>query len=315
MCNNTSDQATEFLLAGFPYLHGYQPGLFTMLLIIYFTILLGNALILIASVTVQKLHKPMYFFLCNLAVLDIIYTTSSIPKLLALLLFNVNNISFTACFIQMCFSHTMGLFESFLLMVMAYDRYVAICNPLHYSTIMNKQFNVHITASSFVAASVIIVALTIFTAHLPYTGSNIINHCFCDHFSIAKLACADITLLVIWVMLIIVVLVLIPFSFVVFSYVNILRAVLKMNSAVGRQKTFSTCSSHLTVVVIYYISIVISFSSYRPGDVSDDFHALGTIFSAVFAPALNPVIYTLRNRDIQQGIKTLIKAKTVAPKI
>ncbi|XP_043928732.1 olfactory receptor 2AT4-like, partial [Protopterus annectens] len=304
-CNSSIDQVTEFILVGFPYLHGYQPVLFIIFLVIYIVILGGNISILIAVVTDQKLHKPMYFFLCNLAVLDLIFTTSIIPKMLALFLINANTISFTACFVQMCLSHTMGLFECFLLMVMAYDRYVAICNPLQYFSIMNNRFNILTAFSSFAVACTVIVSLSIFTAQFPYSGPSQINHCFCDHFVIARLSCADITPLIIWAMSIIVVLVSTPFALVIFSYINIIRTVLQIRSTTGRKKTFSTCSSHLTVVSIYYMSIVISFSSYG-AEVSDEVHALGTIFFSVFAPALNPVIYTLRNKDVREGIKNVI---------
>ncbi|XP_043928734.1 olfactory receptor 2AT4-like [Protopterus annectens] len=256
----------------------------------------------------------MYFFLCNLAVLDIILTTSTIPKMLALFLINANSISFTACFAQMCISHTMEQFECFLLMIMAYDRYVAICKPLHYESIMNKNFNILITVICFVVACILAVSVSVFTAQFPFHGANTINHCFCDNFFIARLSCVDITPLTIWISAVIVVLVFIPFSFVVFSYISILRSVLRISSASGRQKTFSTCSSHLAVVIIYYVSIVVSFSSYRADDVSDEFHALGTIFFAVITPALNPIIYTLRNKDVQLGFKMFIRNKIVVIK-
>ncbi|XP_043928733.1 olfactory receptor 2AT4-like [Protopterus annectens] len=313
-CNKNHSQITEFILAGFPYFHGYQPALFIIFLIIYIIILTGNTLILIAVVTDRKLYKPMYFFLCNLAVLDIIFTTTTIPKMLALFLINANTISFVECFAQMCISHTMGEFECLLLMIMAYDRYTAVYNPLHYMSIMNKTFNILMTALSFAVACTVAVSITIFTAQFPFRGTNKINHCFCDHFFIARLSCADITPLNIWSMSIIIVVVFMPFCLVVYSYINIFKTVLKMNSVAGRQKTFSTCSSHLTVVIIYYVSIVISSSSYR-SDVSDEFHALGSIFFSVFAPTLNPIIYTLRNKDVQEAVKNFIKARIIVHNI
>ncbi|XP_043929016.1 olfactory receptor 2AT4-like [Protopterus annectens] len=311
MLLNSNSQVTEFILAGFPYLHGYQPVLFIVFLVIYIIILTGNTLILIGVIVDQRLHKPMYFFLSNLAVLDMVFTTSIIPKMLILFIFNANTISFSACFAQMCISHSMGQFECFLLMVMAYDRYVAICSPLHYMSIMNKRFNILLAIMSFVVACLAIVSISIFTAQFPFNGPNVINHCFCDHFFISRLACGDITPLTIWAMSIILIIVFIPFLLVVLSYINILNAILKISSAAGRKKAFSTCSSHLTVVIIYYISIVSSFSSYKIDVVSDEFHALGTIFFSVVTPALNPIIYTLRNKDVREAIKMFVESKIV----
>ncbi|XP_043928731.1 olfactory receptor 2AT4-like [Protopterus annectens] len=300
---------TEFILVGFPYFHGYQPLLFVVLLVIYLEILIGNTVILTVIVMDAKLHKPMYFFLGNLTVLDLTLTTTTIPKMLALVLFNDSTISFMACFIQMCLLDTLGNFECFLLLVMAYDRYIAICNPLHYTSIMNQKFNIQITTGSFVAACIVNVSISVFTAQLPFYGPNKISHCFCDHFFISRLTCADITSLTIWAMCIVFICVFTPFLLVVLSYINILKAVLKINSTAGRWKTFSTCSSHLIVVIIYYVSIIASYSLFTLGSDYDNIHALGTIFSSILAPALNPFIYALRNKDVQEALKMLIRHK------
>ncbi|XP_043928730.1 olfactory receptor 2AT4-like [Protopterus annectens] len=307
-------EITEFVLVGFPYFPGYQPALFAVLLVIYLIILAGNASILTVVIVDRRLHKPMYFFLGNLAAIDIMFTTTTIPKMLALFLINSNTISFTACFTQLCVLHVLALFECFLLVVMAYDRYIAICNPLHYMSVMTKRFIIKMTIGCFILACIAVVSLVIFTAFLPYCGPNKINNCFCDHFFISKLACTDITAITIWTMCLVLICVFIPFLLVVFSYVNIFRSVLKTSSAGGRWKTFSTCSSHLAVVIIYYLSIVVSYSSYRTDDISSDFHAVGTIFFAVLAPALNPVIYTLRNKEVKEVVKMYIM-RAVVPKI
>ncbi|XP_043928803.1 olfactory receptor 2AT4-like [Protopterus annectens] len=315
MCNKSSPEVTEFILLGFPYLYGYQPVLFVVFLLIYIIILTGNTAILTAVVMYTKLHKPMYFFLCNLAVLDLTFTTVTIPRMLTLFLFNANTISFTACFIQMFFLHSLGNYESFLLMIMSYDRYIAICDPLHYTSIMNKRFNIQITVNCLVIACLVVLSISVFTAQFPFNGLNKISHYFCDHYFISRLICADTTPITIWAMCLVVICVFIPFSLVVFSYINILKTVLKVSSAAGRWKTFSTCSSHLIVVVIYYASIVISYSLITLGSDYDDIHALGTIFFSVLAPALNPPIYALRNKDVQEAFKTLIKLRSSVPEI
>ncbi|XP_043928802.1 olfactory receptor 2AT4-like [Protopterus annectens] len=315
VCSGRNEtQVSEFILLGFPYLPGYQPALFVVFLVVYLIILSGNTTILIAVIMNQKLHKPMYFFLGNLAAVDMLFTTTTIPKMLALFLINSNTISFIACFTQLTVLHILGLFECFLLVVMAYDRYVAICNPLHYMSIMNNRFNILITISSFTVASTVIISLVVFTVQFPYCGPNKVNHCFCDHFFISKLACADISSIIISAACILVLCIFTPFLLVVLSYINILRTVLKMNSAAARQKSLSTCSSHLIVVVIYYLSIVVSYSSYRTGDVSDDIHALGSILFTVLAPALNPIIYALRNKDVKEAIKRCLNTKAILSK-
>ncbi|XP_043928804.1 olfactory receptor 2AT4-like [Protopterus annectens] len=268
---------------------------------------MGNIFILAAVIMDLRLHKPMYFFLGILAALDIVYTTTTIPKTLALLLNNDNTISFIACFTQMCILHIVGLFECLLLLVMAYDRYVAICSPLHYTSIMNNKFNIQIIVICFLSSSITIVSSSVFTAHFPYNGPNKINHRYCDHFFLSRLACTDITPLSILVMCILVIFVLTPFLLVILSYINIIKMILKINSAAGRWKTFSTCSSHIMVVFIYYLSLFINYSMYTVDTYSENIHVIGSIFSTILAPALNPLIYTLRNKDIQEAVKTFIK--------
>ncbi|CAO2580811.1 Olfactory receptor 13C3 [Lemmus lemmus] len=200
----------------------------------YLVILTGNGVLIIASIFDSRLHTPMYFFLGNLSFLDICYTTSSVPSTLASLISKKRNISFYGCAVQMFFGFAMGSTECLLLGMMAFDRYVAICNPLRYSIIMSKGVYVSMASVSWFSGGINSVVQTSLAMRLPFCGNNVINDFTCEVLAVLKLACADI---------------------IFFSYMFILHTILRMNSATGRRKAFSTCSAHLTVVVIFYGTI------------------------------------------------------------
>ncbi|XP_043929020.1 olfactory receptor 2AT4-like [Protopterus annectens] len=249
----------------------------------------------------------MYFLLSNLAVQDIILSTITIPKMLAIFLVNSKTVSFNACFAQLGILHSLGVSEGFFLVVMAFDRYVAICSPLHYMSIMTKRVLIQMTLASWIIAFVIIVPPVILAAHLPFCGPDQVSNGFCDHFFVVRLACTDITLHTDLAFFTVMTLSLLLSSVVVFSYMKIIVTVLKINSAEGRKKAFSTCSSHLTVITTYYISGAITYSSYKLGSTSDEFHAFGTIFFTILTPTLNPFVYVLRNKEIKSAVKKILK--------
>ncbi|XP_043928740.1 olfactory receptor 2AT4-like [Protopterus annectens] len=307
--NENMTHVTQFLLAGLPFLQDHPFLLFSLFLTIYITILTGNAVLVFAVKTYHKLHTPMYFFLSYLAILDMLLTTTVFPKLLAIFLLNSHEISFTACFIQLCMLHSLGFAEGLLLLIMAFDRYVAVCTPLRYTAIMTDRVNIEMVAGSFVIAFVIIVPPIMPATQLPFCGPNKINHCFCDHLYVIRLACADISLHVSLGFSIAMAATFIPCALVIFSYIKIICAVLKIGSTQGRQKAFSTCSSHLMVVIIYYISIAITYIAYKVENVSDEFHAICSIFFTVITPVLNPLIYAIRNKDVKDGIAKFLTEK------
>ncbi|XP_069495655.1 olfactory receptor 2AT4-like [Ambystoma mexicanum] len=295
-----------FLLVGFPSLQNFQILLFIIFLIFYLLILIGNVMILCAVVMDRNLHKPMYFFLSNLSVLDILCTTTTIPKMLAMFLMNYRTISFHGCFIQMYFFHGLAVTESFFLVVMAYDRYVAICSPLHYSTKMTKGLNAKLAASAWISAMILPMPVVIQTSQLLFCGSYKVLHCFCDHLSVVQAACSDTTFQTIAGFSIAMVVSIVPLLLVCLSYLNIIIAILKINSKEGRQKAFSTCTAHLIVVITYYSSIAVSYISYRT-DIAIDFHIMGNVIFAILTPMVNPMIYTLRNKEVKEAIVKLVQ--------
>ncbi|XP_074836922.1 olfactory receptor 2AT4-like [Carettochelys insculpta] len=308
-CNSNSF-AKEFYLTGFPALHDYQMPLFPVFLLCYLIILIGNVIIIAVVVMDEKLHKPMYFFLTNLSVLDILFTTTTIPKMLAMFLVNAKTISFNICFLQMYLFHGLTMAESLLLVVMSYDRYEAICNPFHYSVKMTKKVNILLAACAWVTPLSISIPITFQASLLTFGEKNIIYNCFCDHLAVVQAACADFfaafqTFLGFYFAMTVSA---VPFILVVLSYIYIIISILKINSKVGRSKAFSTCTSHLIVVGTYYSSIALAYISYR-ADLPIDIHILGNVVFATLTPLLNPLIYTLRNKEVKYAVKRFVFLK------
>uniref|UniRef100_F6UEM6 G-protein coupled receptors family 1 profile domain-containing protein n=1 Tax=Monodelphis domestica TaxID=13616 RepID=F6UEM6_MONDO len=251
-CGNQSipSHKTVFILLGFPALQETPLPLFFTVLALYTFIVVGNVLILVAVVGDPRLHKPMYFFLCNLSAVDILFTTTTVPKMLAMFLFQHNTISFEGCFLQMYSFHSLGVMESFILVVMAYDRYEAICHPLHYPVRMTPQANARLAASAWAMALVIPAPVMVETSQLEYTARATVEHCFCDHLAVVRAACQDAgteqqTFIGFCIAMTVS---LVPLFLVLFSYGKILASILRIASQEGRAKAFSTCTSHLMVV-------------------------------------------------------------------
>nr|XP_056714793.1 olfactory receptor 2AT4-like [Euleptes europaea] len=305
-CNgNTS--AKEFLLAGLPALQNYNSLLFVLFLSFYLLILTGNLAILSVIVVDEKLHKPMYFFLSNLSVLDILFTTTTVPKMLAIFLVGAKSISPRAYFLQMYFFHSLTVTEAFLLVVMAYDRYEAICNPLHYLVKMTRRTNIQLAASAWLLAFTVPVPVIIETSYLGYRERTLVYHCFCDHLAVVRAACSnsDSNMQTFIGFSIAMTISITPLILVVVSYVHIILSVLKISSKEGRSKAFSTCSSHLIVVGTYYSSITVAYASYR-ANMPADIQVLSTVTFAILTPLLNPLIYTLRNKEVKSMLKKYI---------
>lgn len=239
----------EFILQGLSEYPRAEKLLFVMCLVMYLVVLLGNSTLVLLTLLDSRLHTPMYFFLGNLSFLDIWYTSSFIPTMLIHFLSKKKTISFLRCVIQMAVSYSMGSTECVLLAVMAYDRYMAICNPLRYSTIMNKALCVQMAALSWGLGFLNSLTETVLAIRLPFCGKNVINHFACEILAFVKLACADISLNEVIIMLGNVIFLFSPLLLICISYIFILYTVLRINSAEGRKKAFSTCSAHMTVVI------------------------------------------------------------------
>ncbi|XP_074836948.1 olfactory receptor 2AT4-like isoform X1 [Carettochelys insculpta] len=310
----SNSSAKDFYLTGFPALQDFQIPLFIVFLLCYLLILIGNVIIIAVVVIDETLHKPMYFFLTNLSVLDILFTTTTIPKMLAMFLVNAKTISFNICFLQMYGFHGLSVTESFLLVVMSYDRYEAICNPLHYPVKMTRKVNILLAACAWVIALLIPVPVIFQTSLLRFSKTTIIYNCFCDHLAVVQAACSDFsaTFQSFLGFSIAMTISVVPLMLVTLSYVHIIISILKINSKVGRGKAFSTCTAHLIVVGTYYSSIAVAYISYR-ADLPIDIHIMGNVVFAVLTPLLNPLIYTLRNKEVKCSVKKFILLKVFAP--
>ncbi|XP_014381764.1 olfactory receptor 2AT4-like [Alligator sinensis] len=307
---NSSASAKSFFLVGFPALQDYQLPLFLVFLLFYLLILVGNIAIITVVVVDPKLHKPMYFFLTNLSVLDILFTTTTIPKMLAMFLVDAKTISFQACFLQMYSFHGLTVTEALILVVMSYDRYEAICNPLHYAVKMTKRMNIQLAASAWITALIIPAPVMIQTSQLAFGETTKVYHCFCDHLAVVQAACPDFgaTFQTFLGFCIAMTVSLVPLMLVVVSYTHIIISILKINSKEGRSKAFSTCTSHLIVVGTYYSSIAVAYVSYR-ARMPIDIHVMSNVVFAILTPLLNPLIYTLRNKEVKRAVKQFIFSK------
>ncbi|XP_069326069.1 olfactory receptor 10AG1-like [Eulemur rufifrons] len=295
----------EFVLLGFSDMPKLQWILFVMFLLIYLTILMCNSIIILLTRIDPALQNPMYFFLGNFSFLEICYVTVTIPRMLMDLWTRKGNISLLACATQMCSVLMLGGTECLLLAAMAYDRYVAICNPLRYSLVMNNKVCVQLVAASWTSGIPAVIGQTCQIFFLPFCGSNTINHFFCDIPPVLKLACGDTFVNEITVYVVTVVFIMVPFLLIVVSYSKIISNILKLSSAKGRAKAFSTCSSHLIVVVLFYGTATITYLQPKP----NQFERKGkliSLFYTVLIPMLNPIIYTLRNKDIMVALRKLL---------
>ncbi|XP_068920868.1 olfactory receptor 13D1-like [Petaurus breviceps papuanus] len=291
-------------LAAYPIFHFV---FFLTSLIMYIIILVGNSFLVTVIILDSHLHTPMYFFLSNLSFLDICYTSSSVPLILVNFLSDEKSISFVGCGTQMFFSLALGSTECVLLTVMSYDRYVAICRPLRYPIIMNKELCGWMAASSWMTGVLNSLVQTILAMGLPFCGNNVIDYLTCEILAVLKLACTDISLNVIIMVISNVILLVIPVFLIIISYPFILITILRINSAEGRKKAFSTCSAHLTVVTMFYGTILFMYMKPK----SKDSHAtdeLIALFYAVVIPMLNPIIYSLRNKDVKTAAEKLSKS-------
>ncbi|XP_061019931.1 olfactory receptor 13F1-like [Dama dama] len=301
---------SNFIFLGFTHYPQIEVIIFVLCLLMYLITLLGNIILMSVSVLDSHLHIPMYFFLSNLSCLDIWYTSSALTPMLANFISGKNTISFSGCAAQMYFSLAMGSTECVLLSVMAYDRYVAICNPLRYPIIMNKKICVQIAAGSWVTGSFTALVETVSVLQLSLCGRSVINHFTCEILAVLKLVCVDTSKVQLIMLVISVLLLPMPVLFICISYAFILSSILRISSLDGRSKAFSTCAAHLSVVVLFYgtaLSMYLKPSTIDSQEV-DKFIAL---VYAGLTPMLNPIIYSLRNREVKVAVKKLLVRNSV----
>ncbi|XP_069326696.1 olfactory receptor 10AG1-like [Eulemur rufifrons] len=295
----------EFILLGFSDIPNLQGFLFGVFLVIYVIILIGNSLIIILTKVDPCLQTPMYFFLGNFSSLEICYVSVTVPRLLTDLCRQNRNISFLACATQMYFFLVFGATECFILTTMAYDRYVAICNPLLYPLVMNKRLCIQLAAGCWSSGVPVHIGFTYLIFSLPFCGPNQLNHFFCDIPPVLTLACGDTFLIEMLIYVIAVLVVTIPFMLILGSYVKIISSILKLPSATGRAKAFSTCSSHLMVVALFFGSGIITYLRPKSSHLAGLDKVL-SLFYTIVTPMFNPMIYCLRNKDVMVALRKFL---------
>ncbi|XP_053218568.1 olfactory receptor 12D1-like [Podarcis raffonei] len=299
----------NFILMGLTNVPGRKTFFFIIFLFVYFVIMVGNAIILLIALIEPRLHIPMYFFLGNLSCLDICYSTVTVPKMLTGFLFGYQKISFIGCMTQLHFFHFLGSSEALLLGVMAYDRYVAICNPLRYTVIMNKKTCLFLAMATWTTGFLHALMHTIMTSRVHFCGPNIVQHFFCDIKPLLRLACCSTILNLQLLNIVTGLIVVLPFLLTFLSYTYILSFLfLKVKSKESRAKAFSTCASHITVVTLFYAGAILTYVPPSSGE-SLKQEIMVTLMYTVVTPVLNPLIYTLRNQEVKTAIKKLINQK------
>ncbi|XP_055992994.1 olfactory receptor 4B1-like isoform X2 [Sorex fumeus] len=295
------NNVTELIIIGLFQDPGVQRVCFVLFLPVYLATVVGNGLIVVTVNFSKSLGSPMYFFLSYLSLVEISYSSTVVPKFITDLLAKIKIISFKGCLTQIFFFHFFGVTEIFLLTVMAYDRYVAICKPLHYTTIISRPVCRLLVASSWLGGLVHSMIQIFVTIQLPFCGPNVIDHYFCDLHPLFKIACADTSVEGVVVLSNSGLISVVSFFLLVTSYIVILVN-LRSHSAEGRRKALSTCASHVMVVVLFFGPAI--FLYMRPSSTFTE-DKLVAVFYTVITPMLNPIIYTLRNKEVKNAMRNL----------
>uniref|UniRef100_A0A452GTI7 Olfactory receptor n=1 Tax=Gopherus agassizii TaxID=38772 RepID=A0A452GTI7_9SAUR len=304
---------TEFILLGFTDVRRLQILLFVLLLITYVLTIAGNIIIISITLVSQRLQTPMYFFLRSFSLLEISFTSAFIPKVLFNVASGCQSISVAGCFAQCLFYLTVGIAEFCLLAAMSFDRFVAICNPLHYTSIMTSHFCDWLVLASWLIGFGYVIVPLVLLFQLPFCGPNIINHFFCDSAALLELACTDTRLLGLLSFLLSTGSILGTLAITVFSYFKIISVVRHIPSVAGRQKAFATCASHITMVSMVYGSCI--FLYVKPmGSNRLDLSKNVAVLNSIVSPLLNPFIYSLRNKQVKEALREALRWITVFSK-
>ncbi|XP_073498369.1 olfactory receptor 5V1-like [Phyllobates terribilis] len=306
---NQKSPGSSILLGLSNVLH-FQIICFVIFLVMYIMTLAGNVLLVIVVRINSKLQTPMYFFLSNLSIIDICFSSTIVPKILINTISEDRSISILGCAFQMYFHLALGATECILLAIMAYDRFVAICKPLHYTNIMSKILCSCLAAGSWSFCFMNSAIHVVLTFHLPYCRSHHINHFFCEMPPFFQLSCKDTWFNELAMYISAVIIASSSFVLTLISYVHIIYTILKIRSSQGRQKAFSTCASHLTVVSLYYVTIMFMYMRPRSMHSPETDKTVSILYTAV-TPMLNPIIYSMRNKDVKSTIKIKLIRQSV----
>ncbi|KAE8578376.1 hypothetical protein XENTR_v10023495 [Xenopus tropicalis] len=291
-----------FILLGFSHVPQVRLFLIPTFTLMYACTILGNSLIILLIREDHRLHTPMYFFLANLSMMDLLFTTVTVPKMIGDLISREGMISFRSCIAQLFLIIAVGASESPLLSVMAVDRYVAICDPLHYKTIMSNKLCFRLASGSWLLGSFYSLIHTLLTNSIDFCGPNQLSHFFCDVVPLFQLACSDILLNVALVYVSAFFNGICNCSVILGSYVSIITAIMRIRSQEGRGKAFSTCASHLLVVIVYYTTLTANYLQPMSSN-SGSKDRTGAVIYTVVTPVLNPIIYSMRNNDVKKAVK------------
>ena len=305
-------KVTEFILMGITDNPGLQAPLFGLFLIIYLVTVIGNLGMVILTYLDSKLHTPMYFFLRHLSITDLGYSTVIAPKMLVNFIVHKNTISYNWCATQLAFFEIFIISELFILSAMAYDRYVAICKPLLYVIIMAEKVLWVLVIVPYLYSTFVSLFLTIKLFKLSFCGSNIISYFYCDCILLMSILCSDTNELELIILIFSGCNLLFSFSIVLISYMFILVAILRMNSREGRYKAFSTCSSHLTVVIVFYGTLLFIYLQPKSSHTLA-IDKMASVFYTLLIPMLNPLIYSLRNKEVKDALKRTLTNRFKIP--
>ncbi|KAM4038740.1 olfactory receptor 11L1-like [Anomaloglossus baeobatrachus] len=303
MQHHNFSKVTEILLLGFQNLKSFNVVFFLLLLVIYCVTVCGNLLIILVVSSSRSLHSPMYFFLTQLSFSDILLTTTIVPNTLDIMLHEGSSVSFIGCLTQYYFFSASEVLECLLLTVMSYDRYQAICHPLHYTSVMDLTFCVRAVLLCWLVICATLLMIFFTVSRLDFCGPNIIDHFFCDLEPLLELSCSDTFMMKLETFFLVIVFAMCPLIVIIVSYVYIIVTILRIPSVTGRQKTFSTCSSHLAVVALFYGSLITTYVFPRKQNAK----TFLSLFYTVVTPLLNPMIYSLSNKDIKEALRKLMK--------
>lgn len=304
--NSAASTVTKFVLLGFPGCEELQCFLFSLFFGVYVFTMMGNGTIVCAVRWDPRLHTPMYILLGNFAFLEIWYITSTVPTMLINFLSETKTIPFVGCFLQLYFFTSLGTTEVYFLCIMAYDRYLAICHPLHYPTIMTQQRCSILMSLCWLFGFLSYSVSTVQLSQLPFCGPNIINHFLCDIDPLMALSCAPAPVTEIVLFVLSSLIIILTLLYILGSYTLLLLTVLKVPSATGRRKAFSTCGSHLTVVCLFFGALLVMYVS-PTADNPAEIQKIMTLFYSVVTPFLNPLIYSLRNKEMKAAMKKVLR--------
>ncbi|KAM6158394.1 olfactory receptor 52K2-like [Rhynchocyon petersi] len=308
--NLTSTHPTAFLLMGIPGLEHLHIWISIPFCSAYTLALLGNCTLLSIICSAAALHEPMYIFLAMLSCIDLVLSTSTLPKMLAIFWFRDRKINFYACLVQMFFLHTFSIMESAVLLAMAFDRYVAICKPLHYTTVLTGPLIIRIGLAAVVRGVTLTIPLPFPLRHFHYCRGSVIAHCYCEHMAVVRLACGDTRFNNIFGIAVVMFVAVIDLLFITLSYIFILRAVLQLASREAHYKAFGTCVSHVGAILAFYTPAVLSSVMHRVARrAAPHVHILFANFYLLFPPMVNPIIYGVKTKQIRERIIGLFLRK------